>query len=61
MTPETVHYGKADEVIEMRNEVLMEAYLEHPERFRKKIPRAPELRKEVWINPPKLENESLKS
>ena len=55
LTPETVHYGKAEEVIGMRNEVLLKAFLENPGRFRGKIPKAPELKKEVWINQPKLE------
>ncbi len=55
LTPETVHYGKAEEVVGMRNEVLMKAFLENPGRFRGKIPKATKLKKEVWINQPKLE------
>jgi len=52
MTPEVVHYGLASEVITQRNQVLMEAYRTHPERFVKKIPVAPKLPESVWINPP---------
>jgi putative transposase len=52
MTPEVVHYGRAAEVIEARQQVLMRAYQEHPERFPQGMPKAPELPKEVWINRP---------
>ena len=60
LTPGMVHYGKAEEVIGKRNEVLMQAFLEHPDRFKWKIPKAPELPNAVWINPPKLDNELSK-
>ena len=60
LTPEIVHYGKAEEVIEMRNEVLMQAFIRHPDRFKWKIPKAPELPNVVWINPPKLDNDLSK-
>jgi putative transposase len=53
LTPEAVHYGKADEVITHRNTVLSRAYHDHPERFVRKIPTAPLLPEAVWINPPK--------
>jgi putative transposase len=53
MTPEVVHYdGKAAEVIEGRQQVLLAAYQRHPERFAGGKPKAPELPKEVWINRP---------
>ena len=60
LTPGMVHYGKAEEVIGKKNEVLMQAFLEHPDRFKWKIPKAPELPNAVWINPPKLDNELSK-
>jgi len=38
LTPETVHYGRTEEVVRMRNEVLQEAFLKHPERFKMENP-----------------------
>lgn len=55
LTPAMVHYGKANEVIDARNEVLAAAYRANPERFVRQKPKAPELPEEVWINRPKPE------
>jgi hypothetical protein len=33
LTPATVHYGQAKEVLQKRHEVLLDAYRAHPERF----------------------------
>jgi putative transposase len=52
LTPETVHYGRAEAVIEERQRVLSAAYEQRPERFVRQAPRAPELPEAVWINPP---------
>jgi putative transposase len=52
LTPETVHYGRAVEVIEERQRVLSAAYEQRPERFVRQHPQAPELPEAVWINPP---------
>jgi putative transposase len=52
LTPETVHYGRAAEVIAARKQILLEAYTKHPERFVSQPPEPPVLPKEVWINPP---------
>ena len=52
LTPETVHYGLAEEVSRNRNVTLERAYQEHPERFVRKQPIAPQLPIAVWINPP---------
>ena len=52
LTPETVHYGRAPEVIAARQQVLDLAHQRHPERFVHKAPRAPLLPEAVWINPP---------
>ena len=52
LTPETVHYGRAEGVIEGRQKALDRAYAAHPERFVKKPPAPPELPGQVWINPP---------
>ena len=52
LTPETVHYGRAHQVIEARQRVLDTAHLRHPDRFVRKAPLAPALPEAVWINPP---------
>lgn len=52
MTPEIVHYGLAEKVSRNRNITLERAYQEHPERFVRKQPQAPQLPTAVWINPP---------
>jgi hypothetical protein len=48
-----VHYGRAQEVITARKEVLRAAYQKHPERFVLKEPSPQPLPEAVWINPPK--------
>ncbi len=52
LTPRTVHYGHADDAIRARQEVLLQAYNAHPERFVRGKPTPPELPEEVWINQP---------
>jgi putative transposase len=53
LTPEVVHYGRADEVIRARQSVLTAAYAVHPERFVRKMPLHKPLPEAAWINPPK--------
>jgi putative transposase len=60
LTPETVHYGRAEGVIEGRQRALDLAYAKHPERFVKKPPTAPELPGKAWINPPAKPEETNK-
>lgn len=52
LTPASVHYGKAEQVREKRQEVLQAAYDRHPERFVRGVSRPAELPSAVWINPP---------
>jgi len=52
MTPEMVHYGKAQDIWEQRKKVLLIAAERHPERFVKKTPTPPALPTAVWINKP---------
>jgi putative transposase len=54
LTPDSVHYGGAPEVIAQRQQVLTAAYLAHPQRFVRHPPRPPQLPAAVWINPPAL-------
>lgn len=59
MTPGMVHWGQAPLICRQRQVVLDAAYRDHPERFVRKPPRAPELQQEVWINkPPDSEQKS---
>ena len=51
LTPADVHLGRANEVLDERQQTLDRAYAAHPERFRKR-PTVPRLSGEVWINPP---------
>ena len=52
LTPDTVHYGRAEQTIAARQAVLNKAHEQHPERFVQKPPKVPELPEAVWINPP---------
>jgi len=52
LTPADVHYGQAEQVIASRTQVLEEAFLKHPNRFKYKVPQHPQLDQEVWINKP---------
>jgi len=61
LTPETVHYGHAKEVIAARHEVLMAAYAAHPERFVRKPPQPSALPEAAWINRPELRPASEKA
>jgi putative transposase len=58
LTPEMVHYGLAQEVMDARRQVLMAAYAAHPERFVRKPPQPPILPGAAWINPPERERAS---
>lgn len=51
LTPATVHYGQADEVLEHRYRIMQAAYAAHPERF-SRPPRRQRLPGRVWINRP---------
>jgi putative transposase len=52
LTPEVLHYGRADDVIAQRQVVLSQAFQRNPERFVRAHPRPPARPDAVWINPP---------
>ena len=52
LTPHTVHYGLADEILARRQLALNQAFETHPERFKYAAPTVTPLASEVWINPP---------
>jgi putative transposase len=51
-TPEAVHYGRAQAIVDERAAVLAIAHAAHPERFVRGAPRPPPLPTAVWINKP---------
>jgi putative transposase len=61
LTPETLHYGMAGEVIEQRQQVLDAAYARNPERFTHARPTHPPQPTEVWINPPTQATEAVRN
>ena len=52
VTPESLHYGRAGQVIAARAQVLSIAHAAHPERFVRRAPVPQPLPTAVWINPP---------
>lgn len=61
LTPETVHHGRADQVLQNRAIVLTAAHKAHPERFVNKPPVPTPVPTDVWINRPipKIETKML--
>ena len=55
MTPESVHYGRAQAMFQQRADTLSAAFLAHPNRFKRNAPQPPKLPTAAWINPPKQE------
>jgi putative transposase len=52
VTPSSLHYGQAAQVVVSRQATLETAYMIHPERFVNGHPKPPQLPNAVWINPP---------
>ena len=52
LTPEDMHYGRAKQIIQVRQGALNEAFERHPERFKNRPPQAALPPEAVWINPP---------
>ena len=52
LTPETLHYGMAEEVIQKRQQILNSAYARNPERFVRACPKPLPPPTAAWINPP---------
>jgi len=49
---ETMHHGRAGEVIQQRRQVLSQAYRRNPEPFVRTHPKRPGKPSAVWINKP---------
>ena len=56
LTPEDVHYGRAEQIVKERQAVLNDAFSKHPERFKGKMPKPMALPEAAWINKPAPEN-----
>jgi len=52
MTPEQVHYGMAEKIVEFRSQVLSQAFQTNPIRFKGRMPEPPALPEAAWINKP---------
>jgi putative transposase len=52
LTPESVHYGTYEQIIEGRHRMVEHAYRNHPERFVRGISKIEQLPEHVWINKP---------
>ena len=52
LTPQTVHYGNADNVLHQRQQTLNQAFDLHPSRFKGTQPRPQSLPEAAWINKP---------
>ena len=61
MTPESVHYGRAQTLFRQRAQTLGLAFLTHPNRFKGRAPQPPRLPTAAWINPPKEETVTAKN
>jgi putative transposase len=59
LTPASLHFGQAETIVAGRQQVLKAAYEAHPDRFVKGSPLVHQPPKEVWINPPKSDINSL--
>ncbi len=55
MTPEQVHYGKAQDIFDFRSQVLVEAFQKNPLRFKGKLPKPIALPGAARINKAKTE------
>ena len=52
LTPETVHYGRAHEVLGQRQVALNDAFMQNPMRFKGKMPVITAAPEAAWINKP---------
>ncbi len=60
LTPATVHFDQVGAVQSHRQKTLDAAFNNHPERFVKGKPTVSKLPKSVWINPPKIVEDTEK-
>lgn len=61
LTPGSVHYGHANNILAKRYQTLLKAYLKNPIRFNNKPPKLKQLSPAVYINPPRAIQVSLEN
>lgn len=67
LTPETVHFGRGEAILQKRYDTMQQAFINNPRRFNNQEPKLQQLPGEVYINPPQtvivqpnnLENKQL--
>lgn len=52
LTPAAVHFGRAQTILDQRQQVLQVAFQKNPERFVKELSTPAQIPSAVWINPP---------
>jgi putative transposase len=52
LTPESVHFGRSEAILQKRYDTMQQAFLNNPRRFNNQPPKLQELPSEVYINPP---------
>ena len=53
LTPSDMHYGRGEQVLKRRHEVMLEVYAAHPERFPNGPPKLVSAPTRAYINPPR--------
>jgi len=61
LTPQDVHYGNGNDILEKRHQAMLQAYLKNPSRFNNKEPKIKKLEPAVYINPPQSVKIDLKN
>jgi putative transposase len=61
LTPYQVHYGLWQPVLGARANTLVNAFLEHPERFVRGVPSVKHLSEHVWINKPAVNQQTTQT
>ncbi|MCH7612288.1 MAG: transposase [Candidatus Marinimicrobia bacterium] len=57
LSPHSVHYGKADHLINQRQKIMNEVFKQYPGRFKNGIPKISGIPGKVWINKPEKIND----
>lgn len=57
VTPEQVHYGYHQKILDDRTRILTQAYHAHPERFVSGLPKVRQVPEQVWINKPNFKEQ----
>jgi putative transposase len=61
LTPADLHYGRGKAIVDARHQTMLQAFEANPRRFHGKMPKAPELPSEVWINKPMMRGDEVRT